>query len=171
MRRAALGLVVLLGCYQDLPTDIPCDGDLSCPTDYWCTSAGTCSELSKSSPPELVLEGASASASGPFGASVTIPRSGGQVALQVHNRGGAEAAYPDITLAGPACFDLDGTIGSNLVGIIGPGERAVARQTAVRPTAPCPDAVVSVELKLSQGPSSRRFERVWTGSFTAVLGP
>jgi hypothetical protein len=170
-RRWAAACVVLCGCFQEIPDDIPCAGDESCPTGYWCNAVGTCSDLGKVKPPELMLVGASNSQNGPFGNSVVIPRGGGQVALQITNRGGSEAAYPDIALTAPACFDVDGTISSNLVGIIDTGQTVVAHQTVARPTAPCPDATVNVEMKLSGGVSGRKFDRIWTGSFTAVLGP
>jgi hypothetical protein len=171
MRRLVLLGVMFSGCYQEIPENIPCDGDLSCPSEFWCNSIGTCSPLGETTPAVLALEGVANSTTGPFGQTVTIPRGGGTVALKLVNQGGAEAAYPDITVVAPACFDVEGTLPSNLVGIVGAGESVVARQTVARPTAPCPDAVVNVEMKLSQGPSSRRFERTWAGSFTAVLGP
>ena len=171
MKRAILAAALLSGCFQEIPTDIPCSGDLTCPTGFWCGSTGTCQDESVTRPPELALAGVSDNTNGPFETVVTIPRNGGTVALRITNSGGAQAAYPDILLAGPACFDVDGDIASNLVGIIDPGQTVVARQTVVKPTAPCPSATVTVTLKLSEGPSSRRFERVWTGTFTAVLGP
>lgn len=40
----------------------------------------------------------------------------------------------------------------------------------MKPTVPCSDGAVQVDMRLSLGPTGGRFERVWAGSFLALLG-
>jgi hypothetical protein len=163
----ALAWLFLAGCFQEVASDIPCDGDQSCPTGYWCTWESVCQDLAKETPPELVLQGAATSAQGPFGSSVVIPRKGGVIALQIANHGGSDVPSAEVSLSGPACFDLDETLGPDEVGTIHEGETVVTHPTTVTPSAPCPNHTIQVEIRLSQGPTT---QRIWTGSFTATLG-
>ena len=169
-RLTILVALAFAGCLQGSPSgDIPCDGDESCPTGFWCGEVGSCSELTSSSPPVLELVGVAQSDDGPFQSEISVPAgtvSGFELKLQ--NTGGSEAVYPSITLQGPDCLGVDSAYFN---AIIQPGEAGTA-DVEIDPDASCTGpASVEVTMALDTPGATQHFTRSFTGSFTVNLTP
>lgn len=104
MRAHLLVVVLMAGCFSaPSELDIPCDGDESCPTGFWCTDALGCASLQTSSPPELALVGVG----DPPAASIEVPvGTFSFFDVVIRNAGGAEASGGQVVGTGPECLGL-----------------------------------------------------------------
>jgi hypothetical protein len=166
MRALAIALL-LAGCYQDTPEDIPCDGDEFCPTDLYCDSIWTCRS---GTPPTVIVEGVSLSMSGPFAADVEIARGmPAQLHIRIANTGDAPTENLKLVATTPACLgqtDIDDRFLD-----INPDDAAVFDQT-LSPMAGCasPQRINYEFSSTYRGDTEGvTFERVWPGAITVKL--
>lgn len=130
---AALSFVGHASCVATSNDDIPCVDydDQLCPTGYWCGRLDVCESFEDNPPPEIEIVGfatnlggadeASAAADNAFADEVTVDAEIETIYLRLRNVGGGEAPYPNVSIDAPCCLGSDGSIGSNLIGIIPSG--------------------------------------------------
>lgn len=164
----ALAIAILLaGCYQDAPDDIPCDGDETCPTDLYCDSIWTCRA---GTPPTLVVDGVSLSKTGPFTPDIEIARGMPTVLhIRITNTGDAPTESLKLVATTPAC--LNQTAIDDRFLDINPDDNSVFDQT-LSPTAGCASPqTVSYEFSSTYRGDTEgvTFKRVWPGSITVKL--
>ena len=162
--KRALPFLLLSACFQGVPETIPCTGDDECPTGYYCGGL-VCFSLEKGSPEFLELGGVALSEAGPYGPSITLPKTQfAQFRVQVKNSGGSNAYKVKLTHDAPACFGLETFSETSNV------EAATTASMVVRltgkPSTPCPPVDVKVTFTSTVAVSGAQ-PRVFTGVFRA----
>lgn len=103
-----------------------------------------------------------------FGCATVISGINTGFTLAIENVGGSEAVLAEVLLSAPECHRLPATLDGR--GSPGPGEIATV-SVSDESTLPCEPAEVGVEIRATSGPSDRRFERRFTGSFGVSVAP
>jgi hypothetical protein len=165
-----IALVLLLAACGD-PERIPCSGDDTCPTGWFCDNIGICQRMSAtSSPPDVVFDGVSNDQSGPFGGSLDFDtRTRGAFFMSMTNQGSEQADNVSVTFAGPSCLGLIGP-GSNLIGIIDGGMTDVEQVDCLpSPTCASPATVMVTVSQKYRGSDGSQLSRDNSGSFVIRL--
>lgn len=165
----SIALVADLACNQEIADDIPCKEDTSCPTHFFCNSVGRCASEEASGPPAVEVVGVAANKDDPPKTSVSVQRGklGQFVYITIRNVGRSEAAYPKVTLTGPECLDVDGTLGANLIGILQTGDTST-QSVLIDPSKDCPSPS-QVDVTITVGGTSVSPTRTSEGHFEVVL--
>ncbi len=164
--------LALVACNQSIPEDVPCKEDTSCPTSFYCSSVGTCLEASaQSSPPNVQILGVTRGKEGDPEGSITLSAKGRlqMFYIVIRNAGGSQAPYPEISLKGPKCLDIEGSLGSNLIGIMEPGSTTTASVYADPDRDGTCLGTKHVEVSIEVGGGSVSPLRKTTGAFDVVL--
>lgn len=165
----AVGTSVLPACFSSVEgLEIPCTGDATCPTAFWCTNEAVCASTEDSGPPILAIAGASVD-SGPVAAVVRVPSGDlSAVALAIRNIGGSPVVSGSVGATAEAClgFQVEAELPEPIE-----ADGGISVIAAVSPTAECVGRrTVLIDLH-ADVPESFTEERSFTGQFDVMVDP